>query len=554
MDIRQRLAVAVSETIEAAISEGIFTGGDLPPVLLEIPPQKEFGDFATNFAMQAARPLRANPKKIAESIVSRLSLPWLDRAEIAGPGFINFFLKPVWVYELLAEILSAGDSYGNTCAGGGKKIQIEFVSANPTGPLHVGHGRGAAVGSALANLMKAAGFVVSTEFYINDAGNQIDNLALSVDARYRELLGQKVDFPEDGYHGRDIIATAQQIIDREGSRYLLIPLQERLAVFKEFALQEKQEALREDLESFGVTFDVWFSERTLFEQGKVDTTCAILREKGFAYEMDGAFWLKSTAFGDDKDRVIIRENGVPTYLASDIAYHHDKFSRGFETVINLWGADHHGYICRMKAAMSALGYDPDQLEVLILQMVSLYQNGEVVKMSKRTGQGVTLTELIEEVGRDAARYFFIMRSCDSQLDFDLDLAKSHSNDNPVYYIQYAHARIASIFRQTAEAGIEFSPDMKADLSVLSTEYELDLIKKLGDYPAEVSAAAAERAPHRVARYAHEVAGLFHSFYNQCRVLGVDPELTKARLLLVTAVQRTVRHALGILGVAAPDKM
>jgi arginyl-tRNA synthetase len=554
MDIKILLAEAVARAVVAAMDEGILPKADLPEVLLEVPPEKSFGDFATNFAMQAARPLKANPRKIAEAIVARLAFPWLDRAEIAGPGFINFYLKQDWLYALLQEILDQGETYGNTTAGQRQKIQIEFVSANPTGPLHVGHGRGAAFGSALANLMQAAGYDVQKEFYINDAGNQIDNLSASVEARYLELLGQVVTFPEDGYHGKDIIETAQRIIDNAGSRYLMMSPTDRREIFKQIALDEKLLALREDLESFGVTFDEWFSERSLFANDSVTTACCKLREKGHAYDKDGAFWLRSTDFGDDKDRVIIRDNGIPTYFASDIAYHDNKFRRGFETVINIWGADHHGYIPRMKAAMAALGYDPARLEVLILQMVSLYQGGELVKMSKRTGQGVTLTELIEEVGRDAARYFFIMRSLDSQLDFDLDLAKSHSNDNPVYYVQYAHARIASIFRQMAEAGITFDSGSQAELYRLSTPFEQDLIRKLGDYPDEVSAAARDRAPHRIARFAHELAGLFHSFYNSCRVLGVEPELTMARLALVAATQRVLKHALTILGVDAPEKM
>ena len=554
MNVKEQLAAAIAGATAAAVKEGSLPQGGLPDVYLEVPPEKSFGDYATNFAMQAARTLKANPRKIAEAIVARLQFPWLDRAEIAGPGFINFYLKPDWLYELLQEILDQGESYGNTQTGRKQKIQIEFVSANPTGPLHVGHGRGAAFGSALANLMAAAGYDVQKEFYINDAGNQIDNLSISVEARYLELLGQTVQFPEDGYHGRDIIDTAQRIIDNAGSRYLLMSLADRREIFKQIALEEKLAALKADLESFGVTFDVWFSERSLFENDAVAASCAELREKGHAYDKDGAFWLRSTDFGDDKDRVIIRDNGIPTYFASDIAYHDNKFHRGFETVINIWGADHHGYIPRMKAAMAALGYDPDRLEVLILQMVSLYQGGELVKMSKRTGQGVTLTELIEEVGRDAARYFFIMRSLDSQLDFDLDLAKSHSNDNPVYYVQYAHARITSIHRQMAEAGITFDRGAKADLSRLSTAFELDLIRKLGDYPAEIAAAARDRAPHRIARYAHELAGLFHSFYNGCRVLGVEAELTAARLALIAATQQVLRHSLGILGVAAPEKM
>jgi arginyl-tRNA synthetase len=432
-------------------------------------------------------------------------------------------------------------------------VQVEFVSANPTGPLHVGHGRGAAVGSTLVNLLKAAGYDVEAEFYINDAGNQINNLAASVNARYLELLGEQVEFPEDGYHGQDIIDTAQRIVDTAGDRYLKISLEKRLAAFKELALSEKLDALKVDLKAFGVTFDLWFSERTLHQADEINKTCRDLQQQGHMYEKNGALWLKSTDCGDDKDRVVIRDNGIPTYLAADIAYHKNKFARGFDKVINIWGADHHGYIKRMKAAVSFLGYNPDQLEILILQMVSLYQNGELVKMSKRTGQGVTLNELIEEVGKDAARFFFVMRSTDSQLDFDLDLAKSHSNENPVYYIQYAYARIASIFRQADEKNIK-NDWSNAKLNVLHTPYEIDLIKKLGEYPSEIDKAARERAPHHIARYAHELASLFHAFYNQCHIIGEEPEIEAARLALVTAVQQVVRHALTILGVDTPEKM
>jgi arginyl-tRNA synthetase len=563
MNVKELLAGAIRE---AAAGIEALAGKELPAVMLEVPPQKEFGDFATNFAMQLARPARQNPRALAEAVAARLNgraaldkqdpaaLPWLAEAKVAGPGFINFYLRPDWLYALLADIAAAGAAWGRTASGGGEKVQVEFVSANPTGPLHVGHGRGAAVGSALANLLRAAGYDVSTEFYINDAGSQIDNLAASVDARYRELLGQEVEFPEDGYHGADIVDTARRIVEQAGARYLLIDPAERLKVFKELAREEKLAQLREDLEAFGVTFDVWFSERTLHASGAIDDTCRQLKESGHMYERDGALWLKSTAYGDDKDRVVIRDNGVPTYLAADIAYHRDKFARGFDRVINIWGADHHGYISRVKAAVAALGYDPESLEVLILQMVNLYQHGELVKMSKRTGQGVTLSELIEEVGRDAARFFFIMRSTDSQLDFDLDLAKSRTNENPVFYIQYAHARIASIFRQAEEAGLPVPAPGEAPLAALASEWEIDLIKKLGEFPDEVSSAARERAPHHIARYAHEVAALFHSFYNQCRVIGAPPDVQAARLVLVTAVQNTLKAALAILGVDAPDKM
>lgn len=550
--MKEQLKNAIVDAARRAIADGVLPEADLPQIVLEVPPQKEFGDYATNFAMQAARTFKRSPRVIAEALAERMKYSWLDRAEIAGPGFLNFYLQSDWVYDLLTRALEGGEAYGNAPAKG-ERMQVEFVSANPTGPLHVGHGRGAAFGSALVNLLRAAGYDVEAEYYINDAGNQINNLALSVDARYQELLGKTVDFPENGYHGHDIIETAQQIIDKYGDQYLALSEEERLAVFKPLALKEKLAKLKEDLEAFHVPFDVWFSEKTLHEAGYIKETCDYLTKHGKMYEKDGARWLKSTDYGDDKDRVVIRDNGVPTYLAADIAYHRDKFRRKFDRIINIWGADHHGYVCRVKAAVSALGYDPDALEVLLLQMVSLYRNGQLVKMSKRTGESVTLAELIEEVGTDAARFFFIMRSIDSQLDFDLDLAKSQSNENPVYYIQYAHARIASIFRQAKEAGIPM-PSANAKLSALKEEAEIDLIKKIGEYPEEIEEAARERAPHHIARYAHELAGLFHTFYNQCRIVGVEPELSEARLALVTAVQQTIRHALTMLGVSAPDKM
>ncbi|MBP2650785.1 MAG: Arginyl-tRNA synthetase [Firmicutes bacterium] len=566
MNVKDLIAAAIMAAARQAMVDGVFAETELPAVMLEVPPQKEFGDFATNFAMQLARVAKTKPRQLAEAITSCLNsraaldknhpdaLSWLREAKIAGPGFINFYLKSDWLYDLLHFVLVQGENYGRTTTGGGEKIQVEFVSANPTGPLHVGHGRGAAVGSALVNLLRAAGYDVQAEYYINDAGNQMENLAASVNARYLEIMGVETVFPENGYHGQDIIATAQRIIDQGGAKYLELPTNERLAIFKELALTEKLALLKEDLESFGVSFDKWFSERTIHDNGAIEATCQKLKASGHIYEQDGALWLKSTAYGDDKDRVVVRDNGVPTYLAADIAYHRDKFVRGFDRLINIWGSDHHGYISRVKAAVAAMGFEPERLEVLILQMVSLYQNGELVKMSKRTGRSVTLAELIEEVGCDAARFFFIMRSIDSQLDFDLDLAKSRSNENPVYYIQYAHARINSIFRQTQEAGIKMPQLADISLNQLTSEAEVELIKKIGEYPEEIALAAKERAPHHMARYAHELAGLFHSFYNQCRIIGVEPELQAARLALVTAVQNTLRSVLGILGITAPDRM
>lgn len=554
MDIKNILAAAITAAAQKAIGQGTLKEGALPEVLLEVPPQKEFGDFATNFAMQSARSLKCNPRMIAQAVIDNLDCAYIAKTEIAGPGFINFYLKQDWMYDMLAQIIAQGGQYGNLQNACKEKIQIEYVSANPTGPLHVGHGRGAAVGSALANLMKAAGYDVTREYYINDAGNQINNLAASVNARYLQLQGQEVEFPENGYHGHDIIETAERIIRIYGDKFLHMDEGERLEQFRTIALKEKLAALKEDLAAFNCEFDVWFSEQTLHDANAIKSACDLLTERGYLYEKDGALWLKATEHGDDKDRVVIRDNGVPTYFAADIAYHRNKFERGFDRVINLWGADHHGYIARMKAAVGALGYSPEQLEVLILQMVSLYRNGELVKMSKRTGQSVTLNELIEEVGTDAARFFFTMRSIDSQLDFDMTLATEKTNENPVYYIQYAHARICSIMRQLAEAGIAECAESELKLASLTEPEELALIKKLGEYPEMLQRAARDRAVHNVAHYVHELAGLFHSFYNQCRILGVDSDVQQARIALVKAVGHVIRHALGILGVSAPERM
>ena len=551
MDIKDTLTEAIEAAAKSAIADGVFPEGELPKVILEVPPQKEFGDFATNFAMQSARVFHKAPRQIAEVLVERIKGDWLDHAQIAGPGFLNFYLKGNVLYDSFQKILEAGESYGQLPKKDAPKIQVEYVSANPTGLLHVGHGRGAAAGSALVNLLRAAGFPVESEYYINDAGNQMNNLARSVNARYLELLGQEVEFPEDGYHGQDIIDTAQRIIDKEGDKYLAMSDEERLEIFKDLAYVEKLATLKEDLASFNVTFDNWFSERTLHPEA-VKAAVKILQDNGNIYEKDGALWLKSTAYGDDKDRVVIRDNGVPTYLAADIAYHHNKYERGFDRLINIWGADHHGYVCRVKAAMDALGHDSEKLTVLLLQMVALYRGGELVKMSKRTGQSVTLNELMEEVGTDAARYFFLMRSLDSQLDFDLDLAKKKSNDNPVYYIQYAHARICSIFRQCKETGLSLGD--KPELSLLTDESELDLIKKIEEYPEEIERAARDYAPQRIARFSYDLASAFHSFYNKCRIVGVEPKLAEARLALVTVTAHVIRHSLGILGVSAPEQM
>ena len=549
MDMKEKLCAVIRAAAEQGIADGVFPEAEIPAVELEVPPKKELGDFATNFAMKSARAFHKSPRQIAEALAERFSRDGIDRVEIAGPGFINFYLTQEVIYESLRTAIAAGENYGNLPKKDAEKIQVEYVSANPTGPLHVGHGRGAAVGSALVNLLRAAGYDVEAEYYINDAGNQIDHLAESVNARYLQLCGQNVEVPEDGYRGQDIVETARRIKEKDGDIYLSMPEAERLSIFKERALAEKLAALKEDLAAFNVKYDVWFSERTLHPD-KVNAALEKLRANGNIYEKDGALWLRSTDYGDDKDRVVIRAGGEPTYLAADIAYHKDKFERGFGRVINLWGADHHGYICRVKAAIQAMGGNPDKLTVMLLQMVSLLRGGEAVKMSKRTGESVTLAELIEEVGTDAARYFFVMRSPDSQLDFDIDLAKSQSSENPVYYVQYAHARIKSVFRQAEETGLSKSDAFE----LLTDESELALIKKIEEYPREVEKAAADLAPQRIARVAHEMASAFHSFYSRCRIMGVEPKLAGARLALAGMTAQVIRHALGILGVSAPEKM
>lgn len=554
MELKELLTRGIQTALQEAVRNGELPDGDYPAVLLEVPPQKEFGDFASNIAMQSARIARRSPRDIANTIISHMEYSWLNKAEVAGAGFINFFLNHTVLYDALKGILASGSAYGQAPLRADDTVQVEYVSANPTGPLHVGHGRGAAYGSALVNLLRAAGYRVEAEYYINDAGNQMDNLAASVNARYLQLLGKEAEIPENGYHGQDIIDTAQAIIDQDGAAYLEMDEATRLELFKDRAYAEKLKALKRDLEHFNVHYDRWFSERTLHPQA-IEAACAVLKRDGKVYEQDGALWLRSTAYGDDKDRVVIRDNGVPTYLAADIAYHKNKYDRGFHSLINIWGADHHGYVARVKAAMAALGYDPQRLEILLLQMVSLFRNGEVVKMSKRTGQAITLNELIEEVGTDAARYFFIMRSLDTQLDFDLDLATSRSNENPVYYIQYAHARIYSVYRQIEEKGGAV-PDTwdDVDWSRLCEEPELALIKKMTAFPEEIQKAAVNREPHRIAHFVHELAGLFHTFYNQCHIIQSDKELEKARLALITAVRITIANSLAVLGISAPKEM
>lgn len=555
MEVRDQLKEIIEKAKDAAVAAGELPAGDYAPVQrLEIPKAKEFGDYSTNCAMQWARTAHKAPRMIAEAVVSHIDTPLVSKAEIAGAGFINFFLTADTVYSELRNILAAGPSYGDLPKTQKDRFLVEYVSANPTGPLHIGHARGAAYGSALINLLRAAGYDVYSEYYVNDAGNQIDHLAESINARYLQLCGMDAEIPEDGYHGQDIVETAKNILDRDGKIYLDMPEEKRLETFKEIGLQEKLAALRKDLHDFNVDFDNWFSEKSLYPE-QAEAALKTLKDEDNLYEQDGALWLRTTKNGDDKDRVVIRTNGVPTYFCSDIAYVGNKIRRGYNKLIDIWGADHHGYIIRLKTAMKFLGYNPDDFEIMLLQMVTLLRDGEPVKMSKRTGQAVTLRELMDEVGTDAARYFFCARTLDSQMDFDIDLAKKQSSDNPVYYIQYANARIHSLFQQAQEAGVKWDAQFKdTDFTALQEECELDLIKKMENYRQLLAGAAAERAPQRVAKYAYELAALFHHFYRECRILGVDEKTTQARLGLITAVQYVLVHALNILGISAPEHM
>jgi len=552
----EQMQQLLKDEIKAAVLKAqLVSEEEMPAVVLELPKDKAHGDYSTNMAMQLTRIAKKNPRMIAESLIANIDYTKasIQKIEIAGPGFINFYMDNSYLTELVPTVLKADENYGASNAGKGEKVQVEFVSANPTGDLHLGHARGAAVGDSLCNIMAKAGYDVSREYYINDAGNQINNLVYSVEARYFQALGLEKPMPEDGYHGEDIIHIGAQLAAEAGDKWVNVSEEERYTFLRKYSIDAELAKLRTDLENFRVAFDVWFSETSLYEDGVIVPAIDKLRANGYVYELDGATWFKSTEFGDDKDRVLIKNDGSYTYLTPDIAYHKNKLDRGFEKLINIWGADHHGYIPRMKAAIQALGYDKDALEVEIIQLVHLFKNGEKMKMSKRTGKAVTMRELVEEVGLDAVRYFFAMRSADTHLDFDLDLAVSQSNENPVYYSQYAHARISSILRSAAEQGFEV--DMNADFSLISAEKEVDLLKKIGEFPQVVADAAQKRMPHRITNYIFELASVFHSFYNAEKVMDTENvERTKARLALIKAVQITLRNALKLIGVSAPERM
>ena len=549
--VQQSIKTALKEAI---IKAEIVTEEQIPEIQLETPRDKANGDFATNIAMQLTKLAKKNPRQVAEAIIASIDMAgtMMEKIDIAGPGFMNITVRKDYLQDVVKAVLTEAENYGRTTAGTGVKIQVEFVSANPTGDLHLGHARGASVGDSLCNVLDFAGYDVAREYYINDAGNQIHNLAVSIEVRYFEALGLEKEMPENGYRGKDIIDIAADLVKEHGDKFVSMSDEDRYKEFRAHGLKIELAKLQKDLADFRVGFDNWFSETSLYENGKIDIALEKLRANGHIFEEEGATWFRSTTFGDDKDRVLIKSDGSFTYLLPDIAYHEDKLVRGFDQLINIWGADHHGYIPRMKAAIEALGYEREKLEVSVIQMVQLYKDGEKMKMSKRTGKAVTMRELVEEVGLDAVRYFFGMRSGDSHMDFDLDLAVSQSNENPVFYAQYAHARICSILRSAETQGMKASTDL---LDLLQSEKELDLLKKVGDFPQVVADAAKLRAPHRVTTYIQELASTFHSFYNADKVLDAERvDLSQARLALVTSARQTIANALRLIGVAAPEKM
>ena len=548
--LREVLARAVEKTAKA---EGL-NPDELPPIVLEPPRQREFGDLSSNIAMVWARSAKRPPRSIAEAVLKNLEDPdgILARQEIAGPGFLNFSFAPKFFFREFGALVAGRNLQVDL--GHGEKIQVEFASVNPTGPLHVGHGRVAVIGDVLARLHQAAGFSVEREYYVNDAGNQMDNLGLSVVARYRESFGEDVAFPENGYPGEYVKEIAADIRRREGDKYLQHDREATQNFFRQTGGDALLNVIRRQLSEFGISFDSFFSERAMRERGEVIECLENLRQRGLVYRHEGAEWFKSTQFGDDKDRTVVKSDGELTYFASDIAYHRNKYQRGFRKLINVWGADHHGYVARLKAAMQGLGYDPNLLQVVLVQMVQLTRGGEPVRMGKRSGEFISLEEVLDEVGRDAARFFFLMRKSDSHLDFDLDLAKRQSSDNPVFYVQYAHARVASIFEQAARNGIILDQRDKIQIERLLLTEELGLIRRMIEFNDVLEESIRELEPHRMIFYLLDLAGEFHHYYNQARVITEDADLSRARLLLVENVQKTVRRGLEILGIDAPMKM
>jgi arginyl-tRNA synthetase len=554
--MRSHLRELLTQAIDKTAKGGELNFTELPPLLLEPPTKREFGDLTTNFAMLWAKSARKPPRAIAEMVLKNFEDPAgiIARREIAGPGFMNFAFAPKFYYQRLRELAADKDTPFDL--GHGEKVQVEFASVNPTGPLHVGHGRVAVIGDALARLHQATGFDVQKEYYVNDAGKQMENLGLSIDARYRELFGETVEFPAGGYPGDYVVDVARSVKDRFGDKFLREDRTAAVEYFSRYGGEKLLETIRRQLGDFGIEFDSFFSEEALRERSEVVQSMELLRQRGLLYAQDGAQWFRSTEFGDDKDRTVIKSDGDLTYFASDIAYHRNKFERKFRRLINVWGADHHGYVARLKAAMRGLGYDADALRVVLVQMVQLTRGGEPVKMGKRTGEYIALDEVLQEVGRDAARFFFLMRKSDSHLDFDLELAKRQSSDNPVFYVQYAHARVASILDQAHKSGLarDASDGQAAALERLELAEELELIRRMIQFNDVLEESVRDLEPHRMVFYLLELAGEFHRYYNRHRVITDDRELSRARLLLVVTAQKTIRRGLEILGVSAPARM
>ncbi len=520
-------------------------------VVIEIPKEKIHGDYSTNAAMRLTKQLRQNPRMIAQQLIDHLDLKQgsIAKCEIAGPGFINFFMESASLASVIGVVLQENENYGRSDAGQGLKVDVEYVSANPTGDLHPGHARGAAMGDSVTRLMKFAGYDVTREYYVNDAGNQIRNMALSLQARYLQACGMEAEVPEDGYHGPDLIKIAQDLKQEYGEELAHKDKAETYSFFRQQGLQAELAKLKADLAAFGVEFDVWTSEQSIYDRGMVDKALNTLKAQGMTYESEGALWLRTTDFGDDKDRVLVKSDGSYTYLTPDIAYHVDKFDRGYDKLIDFFGADHHGYIARLKAAVQSLGKNKDDLEVDIIQMARMVKDGEEFKMSKRTGKAVALKDLVEEAGVDAVRYFFVSRAADTHMDFDIDMAKKQTNENPVYYAQYAHARMCSILRSGADIAL-------ADhYELITHEKELDLLKHINEFASTVADAAKTRQPHKMCNYITRLAQLFHTFYADCKVLDrTNLELSAQRLALVKASEITLRNALTLIGVSAPEKM
>ncbi|WP_287617887.1 arginine--tRNA ligase [Ruminococcus sp.] len=547
----------VMKAMGELVADGTFPAEPVPAFNTEIPADSKNGDVSTNAAMVCARPFRNNPRKIAEAIVSKIDLngSYFARCEVAGPGFINFFYSTEWYATVVATVLEQKEKYGETDLGAGKSVLVEFVSANPTGPMHIGNARGGAIGDCLASVLEKAGYEVAREFYINDAGNQIEKFKTSLEVRYLQIYKPETELPEDAYKGQDIIDHANAFNEIYGDKYVNADSEERRQALCDFALPKNIQKLHDDLGKYRIQYDKWFNESTLHKDGSVQRVIEQLKASGHTYEKDGALWFKTTEFGDEKDRVLVRENGVPTYLVPDIAYHYNKLAvRKFDKAVDIFGADHHGYIARIKASMTALGVDADRLDIVIMQMVNLVRNGEKYKLSKRSGKAITLSTLLDEIPIDAARFFFNLREPNSHFDFDLDLAVSQTSQNPVYYVQYAHARICSVLKKMNEEGIEVKSLDKAALSVLTAPEEQEMIKHLATLPNVINEAAKAYDPAKVTKYVIDLATMYHKFYNNCRIMGEDESVMQARLSLSLAVKQVIKNILDMLKITCPESM